>query len=122
MLKVSRGADRHYRRDIRQVGGGYDRSRATQAVSDKEGGRLTGDSHGLRGGLKIIDVGSEAYRFIRRTLDPCAGEVEPQDADASPREGACDVHGGAAVFPASEAMGENSPAARRTFGRLQIPG
>ncbi len=37
MLKVGRRTDRRYRRNIRHVGRGYDRSGATQAVPDKEG-------------------------------------------------------------------------------------
>ena len=122
MLKVGRRTDRHHRGDIRQRGSGYDRSRSTQAVPDKEGGWHTGGRHGLRGCPQIVDVRSEAYRFFRGTRDPCAGEVEPQDADTGPRERACDVHGGAAVLPASETMGENRPAARSAFWRLQVPG
>ena len=37
MLKVGRRTNRRDRRNIRQVGGGYDRSGATQAVPDEEG-------------------------------------------------------------------------------------
>jgi hypothetical protein len=37
MLKVGRRTNRRYRRNIRHVGGGYDRSGATQAVPDEEG-------------------------------------------------------------------------------------
>ncbi len=118
MLKVGRRTDRHHRCDIRQLGGGYDRCRATQAVPDKEGGWHTGSRHGLRGCPQIVDVRSEAYLFFRGTREPCAGEVEPQDADTSPRERACDVDGGATVLPASETMGENRPAARSPFRRL----
>lgn len=38
MLKVGRRTNRRHRRNVRQLGRGYDRSGATQAVPDKEGG------------------------------------------------------------------------------------
>jgi hypothetical protein len=119
MLKVGRRTNRRYRRNIRHVGGGYDRSGATRLCPTRRDGDMPAAAIAFAAARRSST--SDAKFTGSPVPPPIPVPAKSNLKTPMPaRDSARDVNSGATVFPAREAVGEDRPAPRRPFRRFEV--